>query len=176
MIGSGALDIDGVHRDGTVEPLMRQGEWMSGVMSWLIGWWRCAMRTRQAGPVACGLAIGAVLVMAALPAHGQTPATGRVMREKLVHAQGLLEAIVTSNFQLLERETAALADAPKMKGWMILQLPEYRKHSEAFLRAIADMSAAAKARDLDQAAAHYQALTASCYQCHKYIKAQRLAK
>jgi len=38
------------------------------------------------------------------------------------------------------------------------------------------MSAAAKARDLDQAAAQYQALTGTCYQCHKYIKAQRLAK
>jgi aminopeptidase len=29
MIGSGALDIDGVRRDGTPEPLMRQGEWVS---------------------------------------------------------------------------------------------------------------------------------------------------
>jgi aminopeptidase len=27
MIGSGALDIDGVRQDGTSEPLMRQGEW-----------------------------------------------------------------------------------------------------------------------------------------------------
>ncbi|MDR1989689.1 MAG: aminopeptidase [Acidobacteriaceae bacterium] len=29
MIGSGALDIDGVREDGTPEPLMRQGEWAS---------------------------------------------------------------------------------------------------------------------------------------------------
>ncbi len=29
MIGSPALDIDGVHQDGTVEPLMRRGEWAS---------------------------------------------------------------------------------------------------------------------------------------------------
>lgn len=28
MIGSGALDIDGVRRDGTSEPLMRKGEWV----------------------------------------------------------------------------------------------------------------------------------------------------
>jgi aminopeptidase len=27
MIGSGELDVDGVHRNGTVEPLMRKGEW-----------------------------------------------------------------------------------------------------------------------------------------------------
>lgn len=29
MIGSGALDIDGVRPDGTIEPLMRQGEWVT---------------------------------------------------------------------------------------------------------------------------------------------------
>ena len=29
MIGSGALDVDGVRRDGVAEPLMRQGEWVS---------------------------------------------------------------------------------------------------------------------------------------------------
>ncbi len=28
MIGSGAMDVDGVHADGTAEPLMRQGEWV----------------------------------------------------------------------------------------------------------------------------------------------------
>ena len=27
MIGSGDLDVDGVLEDGTVEPLMRRGEW-----------------------------------------------------------------------------------------------------------------------------------------------------
>ena len=30
MIGSSALDIDGVHADGTREPLMRRGEWVTG--------------------------------------------------------------------------------------------------------------------------------------------------
>ena len=134
------------------------------------------MRRKQAGPAVFGLVVVALVMAIARPSQAQTAATGRVMREKLVHAQGLLEAIVTSNFQLLERETAALAEAPKMKGWMILQSPEYRTHSDAFLRAIADMDAAAKARDLDQAAARYQSLVASCYQCHKYMKSQRLAK
>ena len=28
MIGSGELDVDGIHADGTAEPLMRQGEWV----------------------------------------------------------------------------------------------------------------------------------------------------
>jgi aminopeptidase len=28
MIGSGAMDVDGVYADGTAEPLMRSGEWV----------------------------------------------------------------------------------------------------------------------------------------------------
>ena len=28
MIGSGAMDVDGVNADGTAEPLMRGGEWV----------------------------------------------------------------------------------------------------------------------------------------------------
>jgi aminopeptidase len=31
MIGSSALDIDGVLENGTVEPLMRKGDWAVGV-------------------------------------------------------------------------------------------------------------------------------------------------
>ena len=31
MIGSGALDIDGVSADGSAEPLMRNGEWAQSV-------------------------------------------------------------------------------------------------------------------------------------------------
>jgi aminopeptidase len=27
MIGSGDLDVDGIRKDGTSEPLMRRGEW-----------------------------------------------------------------------------------------------------------------------------------------------------
>jgi hypothetical protein len=107
---------------------------------------------------------------------GQTPATGRLMREKLTHAQRLLEALTTSDHALLERESDALAKIPSMQGWMVLQSPEYRRYSEAFLRATGDLNTAAKARDLDEAMMHYRTMTASCYQCHRYLKNRRLAR
>ena len=31
VIGSGAIDVDGVCADGTLEPVMRAGEWASAV-------------------------------------------------------------------------------------------------------------------------------------------------
>jgi hypothetical protein len=105
----------------------------------------------------------------------QTAATSRVMREKLVHAQRLLEAITTSDFALLERESQALSRATSDIGWMVLKTPEYRRQSDTFLRATEDLLAAAKQRDLDLAAMHYMSVAMSCYQCHRYIKNTRIA-
>jgi len=85
------------------------------------------------------------LVVVSVPsAFGQTPATGRVMREKLGHSQKILEAILTSNFALLDRESAALAKATESPAWTVLKGPEYMKQSDAFLKALRELSAAAK--------------------------------
>ena len=106
---------------------------------------------------------------------GQTPATGRVMREKLGHSQRILEAILTSNVTLLERESTALGKATESPAWTVLKGPEYLRQSEAFLKALRELSAAAKDRDLDAAVDRYTALTMSCFACHRYMKDWRVA-
>jgi hypothetical protein len=106
---------------------------------------------------------------------GQTPATGRVMREKLAHSQRILEAILTSNFVLLERESAALAKATEVPAWTVLKGPEYLRQSEAFLKALGELRNAAREHDLDAAVLRYNALTTSCFACHRYMKDRRLA-
>ena len=106
---------------------------------------------------------------------GQTLSTGRVMREKLGHSQKILEAILTSNFTLLDRESAALARATDAPAWTVLKCPEYMRQSEAFLKALRELGDAAKERDLDSAAQGYNALTMSCFGCHRYMKDSRLA-
>jgi cytochrome c556 len=105
----------------------------------------------------------------------QTPATGRVMREKLGHSQKILEAILTSNFAMLDRESAALAKATESPAWTVLKSPEYMKQSDAFLQALRELTAAAKERDLDAAAQRYNALTTTCFGCHRSMKDRRLA-
>jgi hypothetical protein len=106
---------------------------------------------------------------------GQTPATRRVMREKLGHSQKILEAILTSNFTLLETESAALTKVTQSPAWTVLQGPEYLRQSEAFLKSLRELGAAARDRDLDTAVSRYTALTTSCFACHRYMKDRRLA-
>jgi hypothetical protein len=117
----------------------------------------------------------ALVAMSGSAGSAQTPATGRVMREKLGHSQKILEAILTSNFALLERESAALAKATELPAWTVLRGPEYMKQSDAFLQALLELTDAAKARDLDTAAQRYNTLTTTCFGCHRSMKDRRLA-
>jgi hypothetical protein len=120
--------------------------------------------------------LGLIAVMAlAAGVPAQTPATGRVMRTKLAHAQGVLEALTTSDHAALVRHSEELARATRAAGWEVLKTAEYRRHSESFLRAVEDLGVAAKDRDLDTAVVHYLSMTMSCYQCHRYVQRARLA-
>jgi len=119
--------------------------------------------------------VGALLVgsVAAVPA--QTPETGRLMRDKLTHSQKILEAIMTSDFASLQRESAAMVRVTELPAWSVLKNPEYLRQSAAFVRANQDLQDAAKARDLDAATLDYMTLTLTCFQCHKHIKGKRIA-
>ena len=104
----------------------------------------------------------------------QTPALGRVMREKLMHSQKILEAIMTSDFAGLENHSAALTRLTQSSTWSVLNSPEYLRQSSAFVGAARDLVEAAKQRDLDAAAEHYVTLTRTCFQCHRHIKNARI--
>ena len=98
------------------------------------------------------------------------------MRTKLAHSQKILEALTTSNQMLLMRESEALIRIAASPVWGELRTPDLRLYTDNFLKAVADLDASAKRRDLDTAAVNYNALTMSCYQCHKHMKDVRIAK
>lgn len=123
-----------------------------------------------------GFAAVAGLMLTSSGSAMQTSATGTLMRQKLTHAQRVLEALTTSDYALLERESAELARATTQPGWMVLKTPEYRKQSEAFLKATDRLVAAARQRDLDAAARHYTELAMTCYQCHRHMKDMRIVR
>jgi len=117
----------------------------------------------------------AILTPMLMPAaSAQTVATGRLMREKLAHAQKVLEAIMTSNYAMLDKESSALERVSEDPAWMVLKTPEYRRYSASFMRAAQALVAAAKDRDFDAAEVANQSLMTSCYQCHRYVKNARV--
>ncbi|MCC7415538.1 MAG: cytochrome c [Acidobacteria bacterium] len=106
---------------------------------------------------------------------GQTRRTNRVMREKLEHAQRMLEALTTSDYAMLRDSAGALVRVVDSPEWDELKTPEFQGYTESFATASRDVARAAGARDLDAAARAYAPLVASCYACHRYRKAARLA-
>ena len=123
-----------------------------------------------------GLAILLVVIAGGSSSSAQTPRLNKVMRAKLDHTQSILEAVVTSNWQQLDRETRELARATRDPAWTVLNLPEYVRHSEAFLRATDDLIEAAKLRDLEAASLGFISLSTSCVSCHRYIARARIAR
>jgi hypothetical protein len=107
-------------------------------------------------------------------ASSQTVGLNQVMRSKLEHSQKILEAVVTSNWQLLDAETKALTQVTRDPAWSVLQFPEYARQSAAFVRAVDDLTEAARLRDLEGASLGFVALSTSCVSCHRYMARSRI--
>lgn len=121
--------------------------------------------------------LSVVLVLVALAGGSGTAQTlglNQVMRSKLQHSQQILEAVVTSNWPLLEKESKALVQVTRDPAWSVLQGPEYVRHSGAFVRATDDLIEAARLRDLEGASLGFVALSTSCVSCHRYLARARI--
>jgi len=118
--------------------------------------------------------VGAVLGLAAGPRQG--PELRRVMQDKLVHAQKILEAVVTSDWVSLETHTRELEQLTSDPRWTVLKYPEYAQHSGAFVRAVQALHTAAAQRDLNKTPEAYIAVTMQCVACHRYLARARIAK
>lgn len=121
--------------------------------------------------------LGVILLLVALAGGSgaaQTVRLNQVMRSKLQHSQRILEAVVTSNWRLLDEESKALLQVTRDPAWSVLQFPEYARHSDAFVRAADDLIEAARLRDLEGASLGFVALSTSCVSCHRYLARARI--
>lgn len=114
------------------------------------------------------VAVVAVAVLAL--ARAQEPNLKYIMQRKLDHAHSILEALITEDFETLEDSAGALRALSEEAGWFVLQTPEYNERSTAFRRAVAEIEASAKERQLDRAALGYVEMTLKCIQCHQYLR------
>ena len=117
-----------------------------------------------------------LLLAGAADGRAQTARTGRLMQEKLTHAQRILAALTTSDYALLQKETQALQRVTQSPQWNELMTGELRPYSTGFLKALGDLATAAERRDYDAAGTGYGALTAACISCHKHVMRSRIAR
>jgi hypothetical protein len=106
----------------------------------------------------------------------QGPEVKHVMREKLVRAEHILEAVVTSDWVSLEtnsRELERLTDDPR---WTVLKYPEYARQTTGFVTAIQALHLAAAQRDLEKTPRAYVDVTLKCVECHRYLARERIAR
>ena len=122
------------------------------------------------------VALGATVFFGLAAAPSQGPAVRNVMREKLVHAQMILEAVVTSDWLNLERHSRELEGLTRDPRWTVLKYPEYAEHSAAFVRAVQNLTRVAAKRDLETVPQAYVEVTLKCVDCHRSIARARLAK
>ncbi len=98
------------------------------------------------------------------------------MREKLRHAQALLQSVVTSDWAGIEEHARQLHAATADPAWVVLQTPAYTRHTESFQRSTAELIEAAKAHDMESASLSYVSITLSCVQCHRQVARSRIAQ
>lgn len=120
------------------------------------------------------LAVAVVLSVAAAPKQGHE--VNSVMREKLAHAQKILETVVTSDWPGLENEARDLERLTQDPRWTVLRYPEYATHGAAFARSVQELRRAAERRDLEEAPKAYAAVTLQCVACHRYLARARIAR
>jgi len=118
------------------------------------------------------LVVLGLVSLAAGPRQG--PDLDRVMHRKLAHTQKILEAVVTSDWVLLEEQSRELERATYDSGWAVLKAPEYVAHSLGFRKAVMALHEAAAQRDLEATPKAYVAVTMECVQCHRYLARRRI--
>jgi hypothetical protein len=119
-----------------------------------------------------------LLIFVGVAAHprSQGPQVNAVMHAKLLHAQKILEAVVTSEWVALETHTRELEQLTNDPRWTVFRYPEYAPHSAAFVRAVQDLHTAAAQRDLDKTPKAYVTMTLECVECHRYMARARIAR
>ncbi|MFO0948210.1 MAG: hypothetical protein U1D30_20190 [Planctomycetota bacterium] len=120
--------------------------------------------------------VAAGIVGFASSVHSQpNPSIGKFMRQKLDHSQKVLEGITLEDYAAIERNSVALAALSQASTWQVLKTPEYVTYSAEFLQHANALTRAAREKNIDAATLAYVQLTLNCVNCHKHVRATRMA-
>ena len=124
-----------------------------------------------------GLAVVFFLFVIAASGEQAEPQSGKpaktnvqsLMRDKLTHAQSVLDGIVTDDYDKVVEQAEMMRIISRAASWQAIDTDEYRNHSDRFQRITTELSDAAKAQNRDAVTLQYLKLTIGCIECHQYI-------
>jgi hypothetical protein len=109
------------------------------------------------------------------PAARPPVANQALMRDKLKHAQQVVEGLALGDFAKLETAGKTMALISRAAAWQVEPTDDYRRYSMNFQEQARDLERHARERNLDACVLDQVRLTASCVDCHRHLRALRAA-
>lgn len=92
-----------------------------------------------------------------------------LMRDKLNHAQAVLDGIVTEDYGKIVEHADIMHDISRAASWQALDTDEYKDHSRRFQRTTMKLKNAAEQENRDAVTLQHLQLTIGCIECHQYL-------
>ena len=96
-----------------------------------------------------------------------------VMQSKMTFANSLIGSMAVGNFESIELNAMQLSWLSLQAEWQVHDTPEYTHFSEDFRQIAETMANHARQKDLAAVTRDYSQLTASCIECHTYLRHDR---
>ena len=93
-----------------------------------------------------------------------------LMRQKLQHAQQLLQALSIGDFMRMSSHSKELRRISIEARWSQPHSSEYAQYGEDFRYALERLEQAAENQNIDGAALNYVQMILTCVQCHKVVR------
>jgi hypothetical protein len=108
----------------------------------------------------------------------EAPPTSKqvLMRDKLAYANKALEGLSLEDFDKVSESAQMMRMISRASSWYVLDSEAYTRLSKNFQEQAADLERHAKEKNLDMAGLDYMRISATCIQCHKYVRDVRATK
>ena len=109
--------------------------------------------------------LGAQVVLA------QSGELAKIMRQKLIYAQAILEGVTTEDYKKITDNVEPLLALTNRPEWTVTDRPEYASFGMEFRRAVGALSKSARERSPEGVAYNYVQMTMACVSCHRFVRA-----
>jgi hypothetical protein len=99
-----------------------------------------------------------------------------VMQAKQTFASSLIGSMASANFESIELDAMQLSWLSQRAEWLAHDTAEYRGFSDRFRQIADEMAIHAQQRNLTAVVKDYSNLTASCIECHTYLRSEGLVQ